>query len=215
MDKPESLIADQAIHYKQSSSHKAVQHLAAALGITVELAERGCAELGDPSMVRHAPDKLLRRAFGSEAAQRIIAWRNFAHASLHDLRGQLATSRAVIAHMQSMADIKSTESVWIICANAQMRIISVTELCSGDANKADVSVRAIARIALAHEAVGVIMVHNHPSGSAGFSNADMKITQEVSRALQSLEIKLFDHVLITSRECVSMLDLGILPDKGD
>lgn len=214
MDKPESLVADQACHYKQSSSHEAVQHLAAALGITVELAERGCAALGDPSMVRHVSYKMLKLAFGSEAAQRIIAWREFAQASLLDLRGQLTTSRNVIAHMQGMADIKSTESVWIICVNAQMRAISVTELCSGDSNQAMVSVRAIARLAIAHEAVNVVMVHNHPSGSAEFSDADIGITKDVSIGLASLGITLLDHVLITSRKCASMLDLGIMPNNG-
>jgi hypothetical protein len=210
-----SIVAENVSHYNLDSASNAVSRLAEALGIDIELAERGCAAIGGPSLVRHVAESTLRDAFGEDAARRIVAWKQFAEANVAGLRGQLCNSSAVARFMQGLADIRSTEAIWLICANAQQRVISVTQVTSGDAAFASVSMRTLARVAVMHEAVGVVLVRNHPSGDSKFSSEDIRFTEEASKAMQAIGAKLLDHVLLTSGSCKSMLDLRMLPDCSD
>ena len=63
-------------------------------------------------------------------------------------------------------------------------------------------------------ATGIFLVHNHPSGSGAPSNDDFKLTEQVAAAGLILGFALFDHVIIASEQCTSLLNPATLQQHG-
>ena len=78
-----------------------------------------------------------------------------------------------------------------------------------------VDVKMILRRALERTAAGVILVHNHPSGSAMPGQADIRQTGLLRKALQSCEIQLIDHVIIAEDSWYSFADEQLVAEKID
>ena len=55
----------------------------------------------------------------------------------------------------------------------------------------------------------MIMVHNHPTGVVTPSKADILVTKQIFTALQSVDIKLQDHIIVGKDECYSFRDAGL------
>jgi DNA repair protein RadC len=70
--------------------------------------------------------------------------------------------------------------------------------------------REVAKVALEKNASSVIVAHNHPSGSANPSRADILITKRLKAALEIIDIKLLDHFIIGKGEIVSLAGTGKL-----
>jgi DNA repair protein RadC len=66
--------------------------------------------------------------------------------------------------------------------------------------------RMVLRKALDNKATGLILVHNHPSGSALPSNADLEQTRSLNKALKTCGISLVDHVIIAGNSYYSFAD---------
>lgn len=90
------------------------------------------------------------------------------------------------------------------------RLISFDELFRGSVNGANVHLREVVKQALAHNAVGVICAHNHPSGVAEPSTSDELVTRRLREALALVEIRLLDHVVVGDGECISFRERGLL-----
>jgi len=88
------------------------------------------------------------------------------------------------------------------------RLIECYELFQGTINAASVHPREVAKIALQKNAAAVIVAHNHPSGSAKPSTADIEITKILKAALEVLDIRLLDHFIVGKGEVVSLADSG-------
>lgn len=73
-----------------------------------------------------------------------------------------------------------------------------------------VDVRLILRNALLTQSTGLIMIHNHPSGSLAASEADKSITQKVKKAAGIMDIKLIDHLILTENSYSSFVEKGLL-----
>ena len=90
------------------------------------------------------------------------------------------------------------------------RLIDFSELFQGTINSASVYPREVCKVALQKNAAAVIVAHNHPSGNAEPSKADISITKKLKAALGILDIKLLDHFVIGKGEIVSLGQLGKL-----
>jgi DNA repair protein RadC len=88
------------------------------------------------------------------------------------------------------------------------RIIQYEELFTGTINGASVHPRQIVQRALSHNAAGVILAHNHPSGVAAPSQADRQITMRTKDALALMDIRVLDHLVIGEGEIASLAELG-------
>jgi DNA repair protein RadC len=73
-----------------------------------------------------------------------------------------------------------------------------------------VDVRVVFQVALKSCATSIILGHNHPSGNLDPSDADKKITRQLSEAGKMLEIPVIDHLILTSDSFFSMADEGYL-----
>jgi len=79
----------------------------------------------------------------------------------------------------------------------------------GTVNYTVVSTRDIAEFALHHDAVKVVIYHNHPSGKSSPSNEDIKFTQKLSDALKLVDIDLIDHFIVAGKSYNSLKDRGL------
>lgn len=87
------------------------------------------------------------------------------------------------------------------------RVIRFEELFRGTIDGASVHPREVVKAALQHNAAAVILAHNHPSGVAEPSTADRHITERLKSALQLVDIRLLDH-LVVGDDCVSFAERG-------
>ena len=88
------------------------------------------------------------------------------------------------------------------------RLIEFNELFKGTINAASVYPRELAKLALQKNAAAVIVAHNHPSGNAEPSVADIEITKRLKASLGTLDIRLLDHFIIGKGDVVSLADRG-------
>lgn len=91
------------------------------------------------------------------------------------------------------------------------RLLRCEEMARGTLNEARVYPRELARLALQLNAAAVIVAHNHPSGNAKASAADIALTRQLSDALNLLEIKLLDHFLVAEHHVISFAEQGFMP----
>ncbi len=88
------------------------------------------------------------------------------------------------------------------------RTLAFEELFRGTVDGAEVHPRVVVRRALAHNAVAVIVGHNHPSGSAEPSAADRAVTTRLKQALALVDIRLLDHFVVGDGPAVSLAARG-------
>lgn len=103
-----------------------------------------------------------------------------------------------------------TEEFWVIFLNHDNRVLAKRQLTTGGITSAVVDVRMLFKAALEHAATGMIISHNHPSGSLKPSAEDKKITQKILEAGRILDIQLLDHLIITQNAYLSFADEGLL-----
>ncbi len=90
------------------------------------------------------------------------------------------------------------------------RVLTYEELFYGTIDGASVHPREVVSRCLAHNAAAVILAHNHPSGVAEPSRADEQITRKLQQALELVEVRLLDHMIIGDGEITSLAERGIL-----
>ena len=123
---------------------------------------------------------------------------------------KITSSQAVFDIMQPLLGELPHEEFWIIYLNNANKIISKFQLSKGGITGTLVDVRLVFKTALSYGAVGIILAHNHPSGTLKPSESDKQITQKLKIAGEQLDIKVLDHVIITETSYYSFSDEGIL-----
>lgn len=111
-------------------------------------------------------------------------------------RFAISSPRAVFRMMLPLLRGLDHEQCWILHLNKANRLIHKEMVSSGGMDSTVIDNRVIVRKALEWKAAGLILVHNHPSGSALPSMADITQTQELNKALKTCGISLIDHVVI-------------------
>jgi DNA repair protein RadC len=89
-------------------------------------------------------------------------------------------------------------------------VIAFEVLFRGTIDGCSVHPRVVAKRALALNAAAVLVVHNHPSGVAEASAADLTITRRLKEALAFLDIRLLDHCIVGGTRMVSLAEQGLV-----
>jgi DNA repair protein RadC len=92
----------------------------------------------------------------------------------------------------------------------QHRIIAQEELFHGTIDGSMVHPREVVRRSLHHNAAALIFAHNHPSGVAEPSQADISITRRLKNALALVDIRTLDHLVVGDSEVTSLAERGLL-----
>jgi len=122
-----------------------------------------------------------------------------------------------ISHSSDVYDLiapyivdKAHEEVWLVMMNQAGRVINHSRISLGGMTGTIVDPKVIMRLSIENHATRIILVHNHPSGSARPSQQDINLTQKIKHGAQLLEIKLTDHVIVAGDRYFSFLDEGML-----
>ncbi|MCV2484398.1 JAB domain-containing protein [Flavobacterium sp. SH_e] len=106
--------------------------------------------------------------------------------------------------------IEFLEQFKVLLLNQSNKVLGIYEASSGGITGTVVDIRLLFAAALKAGAVGLIITHNHPSGSLLPSNPDRYITAKIAQAGELLDIKLLDHLIITEESYYSFADEGAL-----
>ena len=123
---------------------------------------------------------------------------------------KITSSLSAFELMQPIIGELQHEEFWIIYLNNSNKVIQKGQLSKGGITGTLVDVRLVLKNALEVGATGLILAHNHPSGTLKPSEADKQITDKLKTAALSLDIKVLDHLIVTERAYFSFADEGLL-----
>lgn len=98
------------------------------------------------------------------------------------------------------------EEFWILLLNRANKVVHMANLSKGGITGTNVDVRLILKLAIEHNAVGIILAHNHPSGNLKPSQNDITLTKSVQQAAALLDISVLDHLIIADSSYYSFAD---------
>jgi len=102
------------------------------------------------------------------------------------------------------------EEFWIILLGRASKVIGKELISKGGLSGTVADPKIIFRVALQHQASGIILIHNHPSGNLKPSQSDISLTKRLSEAGRMLEIQILDHLIICDSGFFSFGDESLL-----
>ncbi len=111
-------------------------------------------------------------------------------------------------YLQSCLRHRQQEVFMVLLLNSQHQVLASEELFVGTIDNANVYPREVVKLVLAHNAAAVIFAHNHPSGVAEPSQADIRITKRLADALALVDVRVLDHMVVGEGEVASLAERG-------
>lgn len=173
------------------------------------------AACGSIAEVAHTELSRLRmtEGLGLRRAERLTVAAEFgrrvARATARDV--ECITSDGDVAQiMRPIFDGMSHEECWALYLTSSNRIIERQRVSQGGVQATVVDHRLIVKRALELLSTQIILVHNHPSGAASPSDADKVLTRKIKEAAALFDIKLLDHIIISSEGHFSLRREGMM-----
>lgn len=110
---------------------------------------------------------------------------------------QMQTAKCIHDRMRYRISNLDHEEVWILLLNRRNEVIKEFRLTSGSSIASVFDTKMIIKRALLEDAQGLVMCHNHPSGTLRPSPQDDNITRKLAEACKTMDLRLLDHVIIT------------------
>ena len=105
---------------------------------------------------------------------------------------------------------KKQETVKLLMLNTKGKLLGENEISKGTVNASIITPREIFIEALQKGAVGIVLMHNHPSGEPWPSEEDILLTKRIKNAGELIGIELLDHIVIGNNCYVSLAEEGLL-----
>jgi DNA repair protein RadC len=109
---------------------------------------------------------------------------------------QVSNSKEAVNYFQELAD-EGVEKFVCLYLNSKNQILAKQLLSIGTVNQVNPAIREVFRYALACDAVGVIVGHNHPTADSTPSTQDKEFTRNLVKAGEALNIKVLDHIIVS------------------
>ena len=179
------------------------------------LAEELISECGSLANIAKLPASRLRMVAGlgakrTERIQSAIEIGNRISSASRAVEESISSSEDVVRIMRPKLQDKKHEECWAIFLTNSNRIIESRCMSQGGVQATIVDHRLIVKRALELLSTRIIIVHNHPSGSATPSGADFDITKKIKEATSLFDIQLLDHIIISATESYSFKSNGRL-----
>ena len=178
-------------------------------------------ELAQQLLVRFGGLRSLLSA-DSENLRAVVGMGNARICQLNAI--QTLARRAMEEELKQKCSLKHPAQVKSYCANRlahstierclalfldnQHKLIDAKEVSQGTLTETTIYPRELVRAALAHHAAAVILAHNHPSGVAKPSMADIRLTHQLKQSLGVVDIELLDHLIVAGHQVISIAELG-------
>ena len=185
-------------------------------GVTVlQLAEKMLADFGGLDGLLKAQPADLKRVKGLGPAKRaeIAAVMELARRSLQrelSTRPVFDAPQRVKDYLRMQIGGRSHEVFVVMFLDAKSQLIRLEEMFRGTLTHTAVYPREVVKRALELGAAGVVLAHNHPSGAAEPSRADELLTQTLIKALQLVDIRVLDHMVVGEVDVISFAERGML-----
>jgi len=169
---------------------------------------------GLPGLLQASPDELKQvRGLGPAKRAEVCAVLELARRSL----SQELTERPVFdsptrvkQHLRLTIGHLPHEVFAVLFLDAQNRLMRLEEMFRGTLTQTSVYPREVVRRALELHAAAVVLAHNHPSGLAEPSRADEFLTTALKKALELVDVRVLDHLVVGRTEVVSFAERGLL-----
>jgi DNA repair protein RadC len=102
------------------------------------------------------------------------------------------------------------EEFKVVYLNGSNKVIGIYEMSKGGITGTVADPRLILAVALKSLTVGMILAHNHPSGSLKPSQADLDLTNKINQACKFHDIRLLDHIILSSEGYCSFANEGLI-----
>ena len=122
---------------------------------------------------------------------------------------KITSSKSVFDLMHPIIGDLLHEEFWVLYLNNSNKVVYKAQISKGGMAATVVDVRIVFKFALEHNAISIILVHNHPSGKLAASDPDIQITKKIKLAGQQLEVHVLDHIILTDKGYYSFNDQGI------
>lgn len=122
----------------------------------------------------------------------------------------ISSNIQLLSYLQHSLANREIEVFKVLFLNTQNELLKEEELFKGTIDRSTVYIRELVKKILDYKAKSIIIVHNHPSGSLKPSQSDIQITSKIKEVLDSLDMKLLDHLIISGKGHFSFLEEGIL-----
>ncbi len=150
------------------------------------------------------PNNIFALKFIHEVARRFLKQRI-------KNKKNIGCAKDVVDYLCHWLSFREREYFVAIYIDAQNGVIDIEELFSGTANTSAVYPREVLRQALIRNATGLILAHNHPSGSTKPSRADIELTNTFVKACSLVGIRLLDHIIIAGpSDYLSFSEAGLI-----
>lgn len=162
-----------------------------------------------------APEEIMKvEGAGLSVAQYLQVVRSlfgayFEDAAKHDAK-QLTTMSGLVEFLRASIGHRQNEVLFAIFLNAKNEIVQTKEMSEGTVTQAAVYPRRIVEEALKCKATSLILAHNHPDGVAEPSDDDKRITDEIKKALATVEVSMQEHILLAGNEYYAFSRDGLL-----
>lgn len=163
---------------------------------------------------KNTKELMMVNGIGAVKAQQIEAImelnKRFHEEKAHDAMIAIKSSTDIWNNMRYEIGNLNHEEVWLLTLSQRNSIIGRHKLTSGNYNSSLFDVKPAMKHAILDEAISIALVHNHPSGNLNPSGSDDNITRSIKTAANSLNIRVLDHVIVTTDDFYSYSDNGRL-----
>lgn len=121
---------------------------------------------------------------------------------------RITSSRMAAEIFQTQLQDKDYEEFWALFLKQNNAVIKKQRISEGGISSTLVDPKKLFKAALDCNATGIILCHNHPSGSLKPSPSDMHLTEKLKEGGKQLEIRVLDHIIISDSGFYSMADEG-------
>jgi len=122
----------------------------------------------------------------------------------------LDTTEALGAYGVGLFTGHAREVFYLLCLNAQNRLINAVLLNEGTVGGVAVYIRAVVEEAIRNKAKNVVLMHNHPGGRLTPSSSDMELTRQIVAALRNIKIPVLDHIIVANNHYLSFSEKKLL-----
>ncbi len=125
-------------------------------------------------------------------------------------RSTLDNSVATREYLKSKLRHLTHEVFACLFLDNRHRVLKYCEISHGTIDNAVVYPREVVKRALTENAAAVILAHNHPSGNPDPSSEDIDLTQRLIKALNLVDIRVLDHMIIGDQDITSLAEMGLM-----
>ncbi len=155
-------------------------------------------------------DGIRAAALNADEQETIMALALSILARKHRRGSALTSPEATRSYLRLEIGDRHNELFGVLFLDNRHRILAKEEMFYGTIDGASVHPRVVVQRALTVNAAAVVFYHNHPSGVAEPSQADIRITERLKEALGMVDVRVLDHFVVSAEDSVSLAERGLI-----